>query len=157
MTRNPVVHKSSAPSEQEFHKALTEGLRQMRGRFETDKAFAKALGLTTNGLAKIYNGGLTNPKRLFDAMLHCESVLDGVAALYRKKIIPEDIGDGKPTPTVCALLHEMVEAEADGVMSDPELLGMDDELAAAEKIIGGLRARVRKIKALREYVAEELA
>lgn len=156
MTRNPVVHKGSVPSEQEFHSAFTDGLRAMRRKFKTEGEFAKALSLTTKGLSKIYNGGLTNPKRMFDALFHDETVLDGVAALYRKKIVPDDLGEGRAAPTIVALLHEVIEAEADGRMSDAELLAMDDELAAAEKIIGGLRSSVRRVKAQRERVAEML-
>lgn len=157
MTRNPVVHQSSSPTEQQFHHAFTERLRLMRRKFDTEKAFAKALGLTTKGLSKIYNGGLTSPKRMFDALFQDENILDDVAALYGKKIVPSDSGDGRAAPTIVALLHEVIEAEADGEMSDAELLAMDDELAAAEKIIGGLRSSVRKVKATRERVAELVA
>lgn len=154
MTRNPVVHKGSRPSEQQFHSAFTDGLRALRRKFDTDTAFAEALGMTTAGLRKIYNGGLTCPKRMFDALHLDEAFLDSVAALYGKKIVPETQGDGRAAPTIVALLHEVIEAEADGQMSDAELLAMDDELAAAEKIIGGLRASVRRVKATRERVAE---
>jgi hypothetical protein len=154
MTRNPVVHQSSRPSEQQFHSAFTDGLRQLRRKFATDAALAAALGMTTAGLRKIYNGGLTCPKRMWDAISLDETFLDDIAALYGKKIVPESHGDGRAAPTIVALLHEVIEAEADGKMTNGELLAMDDELAAAEKIIGGLRASVRKVKQARERVAE---
>lgn len=154
MTRNPVVHRSLHPSEQQFQLAFVDGLRALRRKFDTDTAFAAALGMTTAGLRKIFNGGLTNPKRMFDALQLDETILDSVAALYGKKIVPETAGDGRAAPTIVALLHEVIEAEADGVLTDAELVAMDDELAAAEKIIGGLRASVRKVKATRERVAE---
>lgn len=157
MTSDPVVHKGSPVSEHRFHSAVTDGLRAMRRKFPTDREFAAALGMTTKGVTKIFNGGLTNPKRLFDALFHDENVLDEVAALYRKKIVPADQGEGRAAPTIVALLHEVIEAEADGQMSDAELLAMDDELAAAEKIIGGLRASVRRVKTTRERVAELVA
>jgi hypothetical protein len=154
MTRNPVVHQSSRPSEQQFHSAFVDRLRSMRRGFDTDKAFASALGMTTAGLRKIYEGGLTCPKRMFDALHLDETVLDDIAALYGKKIVPAEAGDGRAAPTICALLHEVVEAEADGDTTDAEVLAMEDELAAVEKIVGGLRERVRRIKAARERVAE---
>lgn len=157
MTRNPVVHQSSPPTEQQFHEAFTNGLRTMRRKFHTDKAFAKALGLTTKGVTKIYNGGFTCPKRMWDALHLDENILDDIAALYGRKVVPAEIGDGRAAPTIVALLHEVIEAEADGKLTNGELLAMDDELAAAEKVIGGLRASVRRVKLARERVAELVA
>jgi hypothetical protein len=154
MTRNPVVHQSSRVSEQEFHAAFVARLRDLRRKFDTDKAFAAALGMTTAGVRKIFNGGMTNPKRMFDALHLDETVLDDVAALYRKKVVPETHGSGRAAPTIVALLHEVIEAEADGELTDAELLAMDDELAAVEKIVGGLRSDIRRVKATRERVAE---
>jgi hypothetical protein len=157
VTRNPVVHHGSLPTEQQFHSAFINGLRTMRRKFHTDKAFAKALGLTTKGVSKIYAGGLTCPKRMWDALSLDENFLDEIAALYGRKVVPAEHGDGRAAPTIVALLHEVIEAEADGKLTNGELLAMDDELAAAEKVIGGLRASVRKVKAARERVAELVA
>lgn len=151
---NSVVHKGSPVSEQEFHRALTEGLYRARRKFQHTKEFAKSLGLTAPALTKIYNGGLTSPKRLFDALSIDESVLDDIAALYGRKLVPADsCHERSAAPPVVAALHKIIEAEADGVKKDSELLAMESELRAAEKSIGGLLCRITEIRKMRERVA----
>ncbi len=157
MTRNPVVHKLQPPSKQKFQTVWADSMRDLRRQFPSDTAFAAALGMTTAGVRKIFNGGLTCPKRMFDALHLDETILDHIAALYGKKIVPQEAGEGRAAPTVCALLHEVVEAEADGEITDAEILSMDKDLAAVEKIVGAMRERVRSIKSAQERVAELVA
>ena len=147
MDSKSVVHKGSCPNEHEFHNALTIGLTRAQRQFKHVKEFAQILGLTPAGLKKITDGGMTNPKRLFDALAIDDSILDDICALYGRKLVPADSAEEESAaPPLVAALHKIIDAEKDGIKRHTELLDMDDELAAAEKTIGGLRNRIREIR-----------
>lgn len=158
MSATTSVHKGGTVCPQKFHLALIDGLRRAQGRLP-DAAFAKRLGLRgRSGLVKIYEGGLTSPKRLFDALAIDESILDDICALYGRKLVPADCAEEESAaPPLVAALHKIIDAERDGIKKHTELLDMDPELAAAEKTIGGLRNRIRAYRAPTNVREEAIA
>lgn len=146
VSNNLVVPNSSLVTEQQFQLALADGLSRAVKKIGR-KAVAKQTGISIRGLDKIFAGGTTHPKRLFDALAIDDSVLDAICELYGRKLVPNDSAlDRTAAPPVCAALQKIVIAESDGVKSHSELLDMEPELIAAEKTIAGLRGRIASFR-----------
>ncbi len=149
-----MVHKVSIPNELEFQQAMVMGLARAamksgRGRL------ADKMGISGRALDKIFAGGATRAKHLFDAMAASDCVLDDIAALYQRKFVLRMDGDrstGAAAPVVAAL-QKIIDMEADGVDDHRELLGMEGELRAADKAIGALIAKIEELRRPREVRA----
>jgi hypothetical protein len=109
-------------------------------------SLANKLDMTTQGLGKVFSGSLPCIKRLFDALEHDETLLDDVAALYRRKIVSKIDEATRAAPALAAALHKVIDAEADGSIDHQELLGMENELRDADKRINAMLERIAEIK-----------
>lgn len=148
---NSVVANYRPVTKDEFHSALVVGLSRAAQRQGSIAALANKLDMTPQGLAKVFSGSLPCVKRLFDALQHDEHILDDVAGLYRRKIVPKEFQQQRLAPALVAALHKIIEAEADGEGIDhQELLGMEAELRDADKRINALLHRIAEIRKPRQ-------
>lgn len=150
MPDNRVVSETAPVRQQEFHAALIEGLARAARKLGGRGALADALDMTPQALGKVFNGSMPCVKRLFDALSRDEHILDDVAALYRKKIVPRRPDEASVALPLAAALHKVIEAEADGVKDHQELLEMEPELRRAEKVLCGLIEQINEIRRPRE-------
>jgi hypothetical protein len=126
----------------EFHAALRMGLDRLAVRLGSKSRAAAALQMSPQNYAEVEKGTVPHVKRLFEALAHDETLLDDVATLYRRKIIPVDQDAQRAAPALVAALHKLIEAEQDGKITHDELLGMEFELRDAEKRICGLLQKI---------------
>lgn len=146
MSSNPVVPKTGPVTKPEFHAALCEGLSRAARKMGGMNKLADALEITPKGLNKIFAGSIPCPKRLFDALLHDEHIMDEVAALYRRKIVPKVAEANRAAPALAAALHKVIDAEVDGEIDHQELLAMESELRDADKRINAMLHRIAEIR-----------
>jgi len=87
-----VVSKVTPPSEQEFHALMVAGLARAAVNLGGQGALADKMDMTSAGLKKIFNGGMTSPKRLFDMLLddRTSTVLDDIAARYGRRFVDKE-------------------------------------------------------------------
>ena len=130
----------------EFHAALRMGLDRLAIKLGSKSRAAAALQMSPQAYAGVESGSVPCVKRLFGALEHDETVLDDVAALYRRKIISREHGLERAAPALVAALHKVIEAEADGRITHDELLGMEAELRDAEKRLAGMLERIAEIR-----------
>jgi hypothetical protein len=133
-------------SDEEFHEALSLGLSRLVVKVGGKGRAAAALQMTRQAFIEVENGTVPHVKRLFEALSHDETILDDVAALYRKKVIPDARDQNRAAPALVAALHKVIEAEADGSITHPELLAMEAELRDAEKRLCGMLQRIAEIR-----------
>jgi hypothetical protein len=151
MNAHSVVSKSRDVSEPEFHAALIVGLARCGSRLGGNSNLAAALGMTQQGLGKVFNGSVPCMKRLYDAMRRSkdlDDLLDDVHNLYEKKMIDkgQSIERRSCAAPIVAALHKIIEAEEDGVKDHRELLEMEQELRHADKILNALLDRITDIR-----------
>lgn len=137
----------------EFHAALRLGLDRMALKLGSKSRAAAALGMTPQAYAETEKGSVPHAKRLFEALQHDENVLDDVAALYRRKIVPDAHDDERAAPALASALKKLIDAEGDGRITHDELLAMEPELRDAEKRICGLLQKIAEIRRPREVRA----
>jgi hypothetical protein len=143
---NTLVPKHSLPNELEFHNALVAGLARAAKNCGRG-TLADAMGISGRALDKIFAGGQTRAKHLFDALAAADCVLDDIADLYRRKFVLKGLSEGERlAPTLCAALHKVIDAEADGITDHRELLAMETELRAASKKIDALLDRITEVR-----------
>lgn len=87
MTAGTVVTPVRAPTEQEFHASMIAGLARAAVKLGGRGALADKMDMTSAGLKKVFDGGMTSPKRLFDLLEHDETVLNDVATRYGKRLV----------------------------------------------------------------------
>ena len=84
------VPKAQRPTEQEFHARMIAGLARAAVRLGGQGALADKMDITPKGLEKIFKGGATHPKRLFDLLDHDPHVLDDIANGYGVRIVDKE-------------------------------------------------------------------
>lgn len=85
-----VVPEIADVTEAEFRGAMVSGLARAE-KLVTRKALAEAMDLSTKQVGNILEkGASTDPKRLWDARVVCETALDDIADLYGVRIVPKD-------------------------------------------------------------------
>lgn len=136
-----------------YHAALHSGIERVCAKLGKH-ALRERMDLSRTGLDNILNGtSVPSEKRLWDLLPDDESVLDDLADLYNKQIVPKgaicDISL-RAAPALVAALHKVIEGEADGTLDHNELLAMERELIDAEQTIHRLRARISDIRKPRE-------
>jgi hypothetical protein len=146
MLSKTVVDQVGPVTKDEFHAALCMGLSRAAQSLGGIGHLANKLDMTTQGLGKVFSGSLPCIKRLFDALEHDEHLLDDVAALYRRKIIPKVREDNRAAPALAAALKKVIDAECDGSIDHQELLAMEAELRDADKRINSMLHRIAEIK-----------
>lgn len=137
-------------SDEEFHHALTLGLDRMVVRLGGKGRAAAALQMSRQNYIEVENGSVPHVKRLFEALEHEETLLDNIAALYRRKVVPDGHALDRAAPALVAALHKVIEAEADGRITHDELLAMEPELRDAEKRLCGMLQRISELRKPRE-------
>lgn len=142
MTDNTVLDVS----EDQFHDSLMCGISRMVVKLGSKTAAAKALSMTTQNLALVYDGSVPCAIRLFNALQYDEHLLDEVAALYRKKVVPKHHQEERAAPALAAALHKVIDAEEDGEIDHQELLAMECELRDADKRINAMLHRIAEIR-----------
>lgn len=90
MASKTVVRKRQHVTEQRFHALMIAGLARAAVSLGGKGALADRMDLTGAGLAKIFAGGMTNPKRLWDLLEHEPTALDDVAKAYGWKLVDKD-------------------------------------------------------------------
>lgn len=149
MTRNGVL----VVGDDEFHAALMAGLCRMAGKLGSKSRAAAALQMTPQAYAETEKGSVPHVKRLFEALAHDEHVLDDIASLYSRKVVPDGKEIDRAAPALVAALHKVIEAEADGRITHDELLAMEPELRNAEKRLSGMLQKIADIRKPREVRA----
>lgn len=150
MIRNGVL----VVGDDEFHAALRMGLDRMALKLGSKSRAAAALQMSPQAYLETERGSVPHIKRLLEAVAnHDENLLDDVAALYRRKFVPDGHDQDRAAPALVAALHKVIQAEADGKITHDELLAMEPELRDADKRLSGMLQKIAEIRKPREVRA----
>lgn len=150
-----VVPETMSVSEVEFHAHMVAGLARAQQRAGA-KGLAFVMDLTKKQLGNILAGGMTSPKRLWDALAACPTALDDIAGAYGRRLVPKDAicDSDRGTQPIAALLAQVALAESPdspggAAKTHAELLEMEPDIRAVRRLLDGWIEEIDRIRAPR--------